>query len=183
MLRMAVLTSALAGCAYQPGSFSYAGPKPAPDGERVTVGCLDLAISRRLDYDASAVIEYWFGNRCNRTIEVDLQRVAVVGRFGDGREVELSPYDPQGELRTRRLSGRLTGREAIAYRTPRGSAAQVCVDAASIVRADPARWVCFGSPFEAAATADDVAARPTDPPADSAELDGTDQPAVAPEAP
>ncbi|HSK02219.1 MAG TPA: hypothetical protein VK932_13295 [Kofleriaceae bacterium] len=139
MLRLAVLTSALAGCAYTPGAM-----RPEPGGQVVTVGCLDVAVARRLDHEANAVLYYRLANRCNRPIQVDLAQVAVVGRFGDGSEVALAPYDPDLEIRPVQLDGRLTGREAIAYPTPR-PAAQVCVDAASIVHAEPARWLCFGS--------------------------------------
>jgi hypothetical protein len=139
MLRFAVLTSALAGCAYRPGAM-----RPEPGGQVVTVGCLDVAIARRLDHEANAVLHYRLGNRCNRPIQVDLAQVAVVGRFGDGSEVALAPYDPDLEIRAVQLDGRMAGREALAYSTPR-PAGQVCVDAASIVHAEPARWLCFGS--------------------------------------
>jgi hypothetical protein len=182
MLRTAVLTTALAGCtAYQPGSF-HRGPAPgvAFEGERATVGCLDVAISRRVDYDASAVLQYRFGNRCNRPVEVDLQRVAVVGRFGDGNEVALAPYDPRLELRPVRVSGRRTGREAIAYPTPR-PATQVCVDAASLVHAEPARWMCFGSPFQADTERDDAEGQAADDGDAEAEA-GTDPSTAQPEA-
>lgn len=143
MRRMAMLTSALVGCAYQPGSFRTGhGPEAELAGQRATVGCLDVAVARRLDYEASAVLQYRFGNRCNRAVEVDLQTVAVIGRLEDGREVALAPYDPQLELRPVRLGGRLSGGEAIAYPMP-SPLAQICVDAASIVRAQPAHWMCF----------------------------------------
>ncbi len=148
MLRKVVLACTLAGCGYTPGSFSHGyGPRAAFDGERVTVGCLELAIARRPDFVGSAVLQYRFGNRCNRSVEVDLQRVAVVARLGDGREVELSPFDPDSELRPVRLSGRYAGRESISYPTEE-SASLICVDAASLVRAQPAQWLCFGPPAE-----------------------------------
>jgi hypothetical protein len=115
------------------------------EGERASVGCLDVAIARRPDHDGSAVLQYRFGNRCSRPTEVDLQRVAVIGRFADGREESLTAYDPNGELSPLLLGGRLAGREALAYPTA-GVAVQVCVDAASLVHAQPARWMCFGRP-------------------------------------
>jgi hypothetical protein len=153
MLRLAVLCYALAGCAYQPGSFRYgAGPAAAFAGQRATIGCLDVEVARRPDRDAGAVLQYRFGNRCNRPVEVDLHGVAVVGRLGDGRELLLAPYDPRLELRPARLGGRSSGGEAIAYPTPQ-PAARVCVDAASIVHARPARWLCLGRAPEAAAVA------------------------------
>lgn len=155
MLRMAVFASALAGCtAYQPSSFTRpGGPASGFVGQRATIGCLDIAVERRADYDASAVLQYQLGNRCNRAVEVDLQQVPVVGRFADGEELALTPYDPDLEIRPVKLAGRLVGAEAIAYRTPR-PASQVCVDAARIERpagerafaaAPPARWLCFAA--------------------------------------
>ena len=151
MLRRAVLISAisaLAGCTgYQPGSFmtGFGGGGTTFEGERATAGCLDVAIVRRPDHDDSAVLQYRFGNRCNRPIEVDLQHVAVVGRFDDGREEVLQAYDPSQELGPKQLGGRFSGREALAYPTP-GVAVQVCADAASIVHAQPAQWLCFSRP-------------------------------------
>jgi hypothetical protein len=148
MLRRAVFMSALAGCsAYQPSSFEhgFGGGAAVFEGERATVGCLDVAIARRPDHDGSAVLQYRFGNRCSRATEVDLQRVAVIGRFADGREESLTAYDPDGVLSPLLLGGRLAGREALAYPTA-GVAVQVCVDAASIVHVQPARWMCFGRP-------------------------------------
>lgn len=153
MLRMAVFAGALAGCtAYQPSSFTRpGGPISGFVGQRATIGCLDIAVDRRADYDASAVLQYQLGNRCNRAVEVDLQQVPVVGRFADGEEIALTPYDPDLEIQPVKLGGRLVGAEAIAYRTPR-PASQVCVDIARIERpagerafaAPPAaRWLCF----------------------------------------
>ena len=146
MLRIAVLLSALAGCGgYRPGALIHGGGSEAElADQRVTVDCLDVAVARRPDYDGSVVLQYRFGNRCNQPVQVDLQRVAVAARLDDGREVELSPHDPQLELQPVQLAGRHTGGEAIAYPTQRPTT-QVCVDAASIVHAQPARWLCFAT--------------------------------------
>jgi hypothetical protein len=145
MIRLAVLAAMLVGCAYQPGSFAYgAGPEAGFAGQRATVGCLDVAIARRADFDSNAVLHYRFGNRCNRPVEVDLLRVAVVGRLDDGSEIQLWPYDPNDEIRPARLPGRIVGGEAIAY-PARQPLTQICVDAASIVRLQPAQWLCFGN--------------------------------------
>lgn len=133
-----------AGCAYQPGSFQYGkGIDGIFLGQRATVGCLDIAIQRRVDHEAKPVLAYRLGNRCNRAVEVDLLHVAVVGHTTDGREVALAPYDPRGEVRPALLDGRLVASEALAY-TARGPVDRICVDAASILRAQPARWLCFG---------------------------------------
>ncbi|HWU87388.1 MAG TPA: hypothetical protein VN253_08935, partial [Kofleriaceae bacterium] len=113
MLRRAILTGALAGCAYQPGSFMHgSGPQAVFAGQRATVACLDIAVARRPDYAASAVLQYRFGNRCNRPVQVDLRAAAVVGRLADGREEALAPYDPRLEMVPVRLDGRTSGGEA-----------------------------------------------------------------------
>jgi hypothetical protein len=132
----------LAACApaYRPGSFTR-GIEPFA-GERVTVRCLDLALARRADLRASAVIAYEFGNRCNHPQIVDFAAVRVVGRTADGREQPLQPYDPRGELEPLRLGGRYRGKEAIAY-TSGEAIAEVCVDAGSLVHAQFERWVCM----------------------------------------
>jgi hypothetical protein len=181
MLRMAVFAGALAGCtAYQPSSFTRpGGPAAGFVGQRATVGCLDIAVDRRADYVGSAVLQYQLGNRCNRAVEVDLQQVPVIGRFADGDEVTLAPFDPDLEIRPVKLAGRLVGAEAIAYRTPR-PASQVCVDVARIERpagarafaaAPPAHWLCFAArvPLDELETADPVAdaPAPADPVADA----------------
>jgi len=159
---MALLASLLVGCTvYHPGSFT-AGAAFA--GQRATVGCLDVAVARRADRESSAVLQYQFGNRCNRDVEVALGRVAVIARFADGSEEALVPYDPRFQIRPARLSGRLTGQEAIAYPTPR-RALQVCADLSTITPAAvahaaarrpgapsdpdapaaPSRWLCFAA--------------------------------------
>jgi hypothetical protein len=57
-------------------------------------------------------------------------------------EIELFAFDPLREIRTLRLDGRAYGREAIEYPSPQ-KLDRVCVDAASIARAAPPRWICF----------------------------------------
>jgi hypothetical protein len=162
---VALLASLLVGCTvYHPGSFTYGA---AFAGQRATVGCLDVAVARRADHESSAVLQYQFGNRCNRDVEVALGRVAVIARFADGSEEALVPYDPRLEIRLARLSGRLTGQEAIAYPTPR-KALQVCADLSTITPSAvahaarrpgapsdpiaptrPPRWLCFAADSDA----------------------------------
>ena len=139
---LGVLGVLVIGCAYKPGS--YAAPARAFDGQRTTVGCLDVAIDRQTDLGSSAVIGYTFGNRCDRPAVVDLAWVSVIGRTADGAEVALVPYDPKGELRALRLDGRSAGAEAIAYPAPE-ALGQVCVDVASLAQQTPAQWICFGN--------------------------------------
>jgi hypothetical protein len=175
MLRTAVLASVLAGCAYQPGSFtSGPGPTAVFAGQRATIDCLDVAVARRPDHDGSAVLQYRFGNRCNRPVTVDLARVAVVARFADGAEEALAPYDPDQEIRPAQLAGRGSGGEALAYSTAR-RAAQVCADLSSIVppaagaAAASGRWLCFGSAIDVGAVGAADAAPPAGAPAEPAD--------------
>jgi hypothetical protein len=132
---------AIVGCAYKPGSFAQYGDRFA--GERVTVGCLDVAVGRRLDHGAWPVLEYKFGNRCDRPTTVDLAFTNVLGRSTEGAEIALAPYDPKAEISVQRIDARMAGGEVIAYPTD-VRLGQVCVDVASIARAKPARWVCMG---------------------------------------
>lgn len=135
------MSCALVGCAYQPGSFSYA-PKTFT-GQRVSVGCLDLAIERRADLEIGPVLAYQFANRCDRPMTIDLGAVAVVGRNPQGTDVTLRPYDPKGEIQPVALDGRNIGSEALAYPADRAML-EVCVDAATLSGAAGPRWLCFG---------------------------------------
>jgi hypothetical protein len=140
-MRVAVLL-AISACAYRPGSF-HSVQQPFA-GERVTTGCLDLAIDRRPQFrdDAGPVISYSFGNRCDHATPVDLANVVVYGRTPDGRQIRLAPYDPFVELKPLQLEGRVTGKEAIEYQTQQ-ELADVCIDVASLNHAQPAQWVCL----------------------------------------
>ncbi len=130
----------LSGCAYQADSFSYS--REAFNGVYVSVRCLDLAIDHRKQPNASDVISYAFGNRCDEPALVDLAAARVYGHTADGSAVKLFAFDPFKEIRTMRLDGRAVGREAIEYPSSQ-PLADVCIDAASIAHASPARWVCF----------------------------------------
>ena len=132
----------LASCAYQPDSFSYA--REPFRGFYLSVDCLDLAIDHRKRGGDSDVLAYEFGNRCDEPVVVDLAAARVLGRTDDGSEVELFAFDPLREIRTLRIDGRAYGREAIEYPSGR-MLERVCVDAASIAHATPARWVCFNN--------------------------------------
>jgi len=143
-MRTLALLAAVAGCSYNPGSFSY--PTRRFPGQRTTVGCLDISVDRRPDMNDSAVLDYQFGNRCDTPVVVDLVRVPVVGRTTDGEEVTLTPFDPELEMMAKKLGARQAGGEAIAYPTTQ-PLVQVCVDAAAIYAdaGDAKRWLCFGS--------------------------------------
>src|SRR4051812_29341118 len=111
------LVCALVGCAYQPGSFARAPHDFV--GQRVTVGCLDIAVERRADLVAGPVLGpvlgYQFGNRCDRPAVVDLGAVAVIGRDPQGADAALRAYDPRHEIRPAALDGRSAGAEVVAY--------------------------------------------------------------------
>ncbi len=141
MLRVAVLL--IGGCTYAAGSFAQ-GPALFA-GEKATLGCLDLAIERRDDYDKSAVLAYRFGNRCDRQQVVDLGGATVIGRDAAGAEHRLRPFDPRLEIKLFELDARLAGREAIAYVADEVGIelVQVCVDAATIVHAEGEHWMCL----------------------------------------
>jgi hypothetical protein len=145
-MRTLVLVLVAGGCSYSPGSYSYFG-KSFP-GERVTVGCLDISVHRRADFDGKAVLDYQFGNRCDESVLVDLVRVPVVGRTVAGDEVTLAPFDPGLEMMALRLGARQAGGEAIAYPYPAQPLAQICSDVAAIYAdATEKRWVCFASMY------------------------------------
>jgi hypothetical protein len=138
----AVSVLCLGACAYHPGSFSQYGNSFV--GQRVTVGCLDLGIARRINRDPNtAVVAYEFGNRCPGPAIVDLARANVIGRTVDGQEVALAPYDPKQEVRALQIDGRMMGKEALAYPSE-VAVVQICVDAASIAHREGAQWICFG---------------------------------------
>jgi hypothetical protein len=129
----------LTACGYRGGSFS--GPRGAFAGDRVTVGCLDVAVSAVHDAAAEGpAIAYEFGNRCDRPARVDLTAIAVRGRTAGGAEVTLAPFDPLGELRPARLEARRTGREVIEYQAAAGEALTlICADVGMIADAAGAR--------------------------------------------
>jgi hypothetical protein len=138
----AVSVLCLGACAYHPGSYAHYGNPFV--GQRVTVGCLDLGIARRIDRDPNtAVMAYEFGNRCPGPAIVDFARANVVGRTVDGKEVALAPYDPHQEVRALEIDGRMIGKEALAYPSE-VAVVQICVDAASIAHRPEAQWICFG---------------------------------------
>lgn len=131
--RLSVAVAAVsAGCSYSSGSFSdRAGFFPGP---QVTLPCLDLAVA--LVHDASVsgpVIQYSFGNRCRRSVTVDIGAARVVARDASGARVALRPYDPRAEIRPLPLDALMSGREQIRYQSAAPvSAVAICVDIAAI---------------------------------------------------
>jgi hypothetical protein len=141
-----VIAAASAGaCGYRSGSFR--GPSGAFAGEHVTVGCLDVGVSRH-GGDAAvegSAIAYEFGNRCDRPARVDLGAIVVTGRTASGKEVVMYPYDPDGELRAARLEARRVGREVIEYRALEPEPVVLaCADVAPLAGAPGPQIVCVG---------------------------------------
>lgn len=136
---------AATGCSYGSRSFSDAdGTFPGP---RVELPCLDLAVALVRSAPAPGpVIQYSFGNRCRRSITVDLSGARVTARDVSGVEVPLRPFDPRGEIRPMPLDGLMSGREQVFYLGPAPmSAISICVDVADVDRSGPAtaRRVCL----------------------------------------
>jgi hypothetical protein len=149
----------VASCGYRPGSF-HSSLQPFT-GERATIGCVDVSIDRRRDLpNGDVVVSFAFGNRCDHPTLVDLAAAVVRGRVdhpiasGDTRLAssaiaeergwtELVAVDPRNEIVALRLDGRAVGTETIAYEGDDVATHEVCVDAASIVHAEPAMWSCF----------------------------------------
>lgn len=138
----AVLTATLlAACVYVPDSFH--GPLAPFPGKRVSLGCIDLAVT--LTDDARAVhgpvVEYSFGNRCGHAVVVDLASVHVIDSAG----TLLSAYDPRHEIKPLRLDALWSGSERIEYRGT--TTDTVCVDVGELDRSAPTapNWVCLGA--------------------------------------
>lgn len=124
-----------AACAsYRAGSFE-AGGEPFP-GERITTACVDLAVDVARDAVATGpVVQYQFGNRCDRAQTIDLGGAAVTGRTASGEVITMVAYDPYNEIRPLPLDARAFGRERIEYRTSRdfsGDVVAVCVAIAGV---------------------------------------------------
>ncbi len=133
----------VAGCAYQGGSF-HSMDQPFP-GARASAGCLDIAIKRRPDLAHSAVVEYAFGNRCERPAVVDLASALVVSRNGDSTPIRLKPFDPRHEIVPREIDGLAVGGEAIAYLSA-GPVDSLCVDPGTIARTSAEGFLCLTAP-------------------------------------
>ena len=134
---------ALAGCAYQPGSFHSVMQDFS--GQQTTVDCLDLAVDRRPDLpDGSAVVRFAFGNRCDHPVVVDLASASIIGRTADGQHLQLTAYDPRHEIQSMRIDGRAVGREALAFPADT-TIDEICIDAASIAHGSSAQWMCLVS--------------------------------------
>lgn len=177
LLGLAWLSS---GCTYTGGQFgSLAGPFP---GERVIVGCLDVAIDRHTDgVITGAAAKYSFGNRCDAAVVVDFTAVVATGMTASGAVVPLRAYDPAGVLAPHALDGRRFGSEIIEYQSTEGVIAlsHLCLDVSRLeTRANSAApvSVCLPVGGEAAlATSAQLATVATPAATGAATVDGGGQ--------
>lgn len=140
-VRAICLLVATAGCSYRAGSFAALGHDFA--GQRLSLGCIDLAVARRPDGPLGAILAYDVGNRCDTPVWLDLASLPVVGHT-DNAAIELAAYDPRGELRRLPIDGRALASETIEYRALLAVPFEdICLDAGRIVGAAPS-WTCVG---------------------------------------
>jgi hypothetical protein len=134
----------VAGCAYQPGSFTSAGVTFT--GQTATIGCIDLAATSVLDNRATGpVVRYAFGNRCDHNATLDLMSIRAVGHDTTGQTHELALFDPNREVKPAKLDARFAGTEQLAYLDPDLTQfSSVCVDVGGIDPSVPKRedWLC-----------------------------------------
>jgi hypothetical protein len=136
------VVAAQAGCltGYRPGSFVMAGEPFV--GDRVQTDCLDVAVKvSRESVAPGPVVDYQFGNRCDRVATIDLKSVRVTGRTASGEELAMVAYDPYGTMVALPLDARTAGRERIEYRTARdwsGEVVSVCVSVGDLAGAGAA---------------------------------------------
>jgi|HubBroStandDraft_6_1064221.scaffolds.fasta_scaffold69518_5 hypothetical protein len=146
-MRIAVLVvPVMLGACYVAHYQNVSGPFV---GTRVTVSCLDVAVTLTQDELApDPVVSYEFGNSCFHETIVDFSAVHVVATTADGQQVPLSAFDPRGEIKPLQLDALTSGDERIAYRASNPVAmTSVCVDLGGLDAKYPTdpQWRCFGT--------------------------------------
>ena len=127
----------LAACTpYRAGGLQRSAPAGAIVVES---GCLDVAAAVSDDAVAAwPVIDVQFGNRCDRSVAVDLRAIGGFGHTRTGTTVALVPYDPRAELAPLPLEARSAGGERLQYRDRRDlglvgdDLVDVCLDLAGL---------------------------------------------------
>ena len=121
-----VLTVALIGCAYKPGTFR--NQRGHFLGERHTVGCLDVAVRRMHDAVATGTVAaVAFGNRCDQPTTIDLAAIRAIAYAADGTISSPALRDPDGVIQPTRIGARKSGTEYLEYQT-KTAVAQLCLD-------------------------------------------------------
>lgn len=103
-------------------------------------GCLDLGLQLTRHPSVPVrftVVRYELGNRCNRSLAIDLSAVRARARYPDGTELALTRYDPRREVVPATLDLRSRAVEVLAYAPaiPRdGAPAVVCLALDGVLR-------------------------------------------------
>jgi hypothetical protein len=135
-VRIAALVFAvtLSGCGYKAGSFK-SGLRSF-EGERNTVGCLDVAVAPLADAEATGPVSaIRFGNRCDAPVVVDIGAIRATAYDPDGRPTRMIPYDPEHAIRPLRMDARMVGGENIEWHQARSGAnppVRLCLDLAGL---------------------------------------------------
>jgi len=138
MRGVALIVVAAACQGYRAGAFRGLGHEFT--GERLTVGCLDVAIEAVADPAAEGTaVGFTLGNRCDAAVRVDLRAATATVHYRDGRAGPAVPFDPRRELRPAWLEARSIAREVIEYQAPHdaGPPFEVCLDLARIDTSEP----------------------------------------------
>ena len=120
MPKKLALLALLAACVrtpYRPGQLTestdgVAYPNAARAGE-----CLDFAAWWLPSSEVAPhfLVMVAFGNRCDHTVPIDLSGMSVQGIYRERSPAQLTPIDPDRELRERRLAPHGHGSERIAF--------------------------------------------------------------------
>lgn len=127
---IAVLAAALGACGYQAGSFQH--PTADFEGSRVTVGCIDAAVTPYTDpHVFGPAASFTVANRCDAAVLVDLA-VPATAALLDGSMTPLVLRDPRDQVHPVLLEARTVGQEHLEYIAPAKPAREVCFDLAGV---------------------------------------------------
>jgi hypothetical protein len=121
------------------------------EGERRTIGCIDVAVAgREVPAAEGPVAQLTFGNGCDAAVLLDLASIQAIGVLADGRRVPLALRDPDAQVVPARIEARNAAREAFEYVPPEPGAtlAALCLDLSRIdaevgaIGGDHANEVC-----------------------------------------
>jgi hypothetical protein len=141
-VRAWILLGLAAGCWHEvyvplPGSLG---------GSVARYGCVELSVRGEWRREAEGpVVVIGLGNTCEHSVVIDLGALVVVGVGDSGAGIAMAPYDPDREIRPRRIDARRMGEEWIEFHpvSSTGHLAWLDVDASRVVEGAGAqsRWV------------------------------------------
>jgi hypothetical protein len=123
--------------AYAIGSLA-ARPEVSSAASR-NLGCVELRAEATSAHVAptTLAVAFSFGNRCAAPARIDLSRVTARATWADGRQRDLTLFDPHSVVVAATLDGRAQGTELLEldapFGSPPGPAESVCVDVSGIV--------------------------------------------------